>query len=492
MLNSANQPVNTDLSGERWPRRPAWSAVVRGVVLAVPLVAGFGAALAVAGALPRPHGVAGTVAWYGATLAASLVAVVVVDRLARRLLPLASLLRLTLVFPDQAPSRMAVALSASSRTRIDAMLRAATNAEDEAGVQTLVTLATALNSHDRRTRGHAERTRALAELVGEELGLSSRDADRLRWAALLHDVGKIRVPSSLLNKRGPLTASEWTTMERHPVEGAVLVESMRPWLGEWVDGIGQHHERFDGSGYPDGLAHDEISLAARIIAVADSFETMTAVRAYNKPKSVADARREVVRCAGSHFDPTVVRALLNVSLGRMRWTVGVAAWIAELPILGVPTRVSAEVVSGAAALQPAANAAVGAVLVAAASVAVPVAPAVTAVAPPAPAPAAGSARPTATAGAVGGTSLATVVTVPPPAPVASVTAAAAPASASDATSADHGDGATNPTRPTDVHTGYPGDDPASVHDDSGRHDPSGPGDGGEHDAGDHASWRHDH
>jgi len=481
MLDSANQPVDTDLSGQRWPRRRAWSAVVRGVVLAVPLAAGFGAALAVAGALPRPHGVAGTVAWYSATLAASIAAVFLVDRLARRLLPLASLLRLTLVFPDEAPSRMAVALSASSRTRIDAALRQTTNAEDEAGVRTLVTLATALSSHDRRTRGHAERTRALAELVGEELGLSNRDRDRLRWAALLHDVGKIRVPSALLNKRGPLTASEWTTMQRHPVEGAALVESMRPWLGDWVDGIGQHHERFDGSGYPDGLARDEISLAARIIAVADSFETMTAVRAYNKPKSVAAGRREMVRCAGSHFDPTVVRALLNVSLGRMRWTVGIAAWIAELPVLGVPTRVSAEVVTGAAALQPAASAAVGAVLVAAASVAVPVAPAVTAgapPAPPAPVPAVGSPIRAATAGAGAGTSVATVVTVAPPAPAAPVTATA---SASDPTPADGGDGATNPTRSTDVHPDHQGDDPTRVHDDGGGHDPWGHGDGGGHD-----------
>ncbi|HEY6318593.1 MAG TPA: HD-GYP domain-containing protein [Acidimicrobiia bacterium] len=459
---------------------------MRGVVLAVPLAAGFGAALAVAGALPHPHGVAGTVAWYSATLAASLVTVFVVDRLARRLLPSASLLRLTLVFPDQAPSRMAVALSASSRTRIDAALRDATNAEDEAGVHTLVALATVLNSHDRRTRGHAERTRALAELVGEELGLSSRDRDRLRWAALLHDVGKIRVPSALLNKRGPLTDSEWTTMERHPVEGAVLVESLRPWLGDWVDGIGQHHERFDGSGYPDGLAHDEISFAARIITVADSFETMTAVRAYNKPKSVAAARREMVRCAGSHFDPTVVRALLNVSLGRLRWTVGIAAWVAELPILGVPTRVSADVVTGAAALQPAA---VGAVLVAAASVAVPVAPAVNAtapLAPPAPPPAVGSPISPATADAGGGTSVATVVTVPPLAPAAPVTATAAPASANDPTPADGGDGATDPTRSTDVHPDHQGD-PARVHDDGGGHDPSGHDDGG-----DHGSRRGDH
>jgi len=382
MAVGVEESARGELRGERWPRRVVWSVVVRGLVLAVPIAAGFAAALAVAGALPPAHGLAPTVGWYAATLAASVTTVVLVGRLARRLLPLAALLRLTLLFPDRAPSRLAVALTASSRWRLDVERRRP--AGGDPNVRTLVTLAASLNDHDRLTRGHSERTRALAEMIGGELGLSSDDTDRLRWVAFLHDIGKTQVPARLLNKRGRLTDAEWATMRRHPSHGAALAEPMRPWLGDWLEGIEQHHERYDGTGYPYGLARGQISLAARIVAVADSFETMTAVRSYNTPMTVVEARRELVRCAGSHFDPSVVRGLLNASIGRVRWTVGVAAWIAELPILGVPTRAGAELAASTAALQPATSAAVGALLFAVAGVTPAALPAVTTVSAAAP------------------------------------------------------------------------------------------------------------
>jgi hypothetical protein len=267
---------------------------------------------------------------------------------------------------------------------------------------------------------------------------------------------------------------------------------MRPWLGDWIDGIGQHHERFDGSGYPHGLARDEISLAARIIAVADSFETMTAVRSYNKPKTVVEARQELVRCAGSDFDPVVVRGMLNVSLGRVRWTIGLAAWVAEMPFLGVPARVSAEVVTRAAAVQPAANAAVGAVLVAAATVAVPAIPATTtAPAPSVSAPAAPARTPAASAlGAGGGTSVATVVTTPPPAPApATAPPATSPAAASAAAPArTSGASASDANRGTDEH-GQPFGGGGDHGDDPGRGDQH---DAGAHggDQGDGSNWSH--
>ena len=475
MRDAAEQLLEPDLSGSRWTRRPRSSAVVRGAVLAVPLVAGFGVAYAIAGALPRPQGLVATVAWYGVTLAASLATVWLLGRLARRLLPLVSLLRLTLVFPDRAPSRLAVALSASSRSRLDAELERAAGRGEEGNVRLLVTLAAALSGHDRRTRGHCERTRALAEVVGEELGLSSADQDRLRWAALLHDIGKIRVPAHVLNKRGRLTTGEWATLQRHPIEGAALAEPLRPWLGEWVDGVGQHHERFDGRGYPGGLRRDEISLAARIIAVADSFETMTAVRSYNKPKTVTEARRELVRCAGSDFDPAVVRGLLNVSLGRVRWTIGLAAWLAELPILGVPAQVSAEVVTRAAALQPVTKAAVGAALVAAASVTAPVVPAASGVAPPATsapaAPGLGSSGAPAAAGG-GVTPIAATVTAHSLGPAPPTVLAPAPAADATPPSATS-NGNANSSRATDEARG-PSDEHHGGGDARGRgdgHDP---------------------
>ncbi len=344
---------------------------MRTTALLVPLATAFATGLLVSQALPARHGALPMGLRYVLTLAASLAAFFVVDRLARRLLPLAVLLRLTLSFPDRAPSRLAVALGASSRARLDAALAGRDPEGTDDHLRDLVTLAAALNSHDRRTRGHCERTRALAELLAEELHLSEVDTERLRWIAFLHDIGKLNVPAPVLNKAGPLTTAERNQITRHPIDGASIAAPLRGWLGDWVDGIAQHHERFDGSGYPDGLAGDQICLAGRITAVVDSFECMTAVRSYNRPKNVEDARSELVRCAGTDYDPRLVRAFLSISIGRVRWRVGLAAWIAELPFIGIPTRAAAAVVTRAAVLQPTANAAAAALLVTVAGVATP-------------------------------------------------------------------------------------------------------------------------
>ena len=159
------------LAGQRWTSRPAASMLVRVAVLAVPFGAAVATGAAIGGLLAPPQGTAATAGWYAATLAGSLVVFVAFDRVARRLLPLALLLRLTLVFPDQAPLRLAVALGASSRTGLAAALTGVEDPAPDANLQSLVTLAAALNSHDRRTRGHSARVRALTDLVAVELGL---------------------------------------------------------------------------------------------------------------------------------------------------------------------------------------------------------------------------------------------------------------------------------------------------------------------------------
>src|SRR5205807_6643171 len=147
-------------------------------------------------------------------------------------------------------------------------------------------------------------------LLGEQVGLSQEERDRLRWAALLHDVGKVHVPSTLLNKPGAPDEAEWAIIHRHPAEGALLAGPLRHWLGEWVDTIEQHHERWDGLGYPKGLKGEQICRGARIVAVADAFEVMTAARSYKRPMDVKAARAELTDAAGSQFDPTMVRAFL--------------------------------------------------------------------------------------------------------------------------------------------------------------------------------------
>ena len=138
--------------------------------------------------------------------------------------------------------------------------------------------------------------------------------------------------------------------------GRRLVAPLVPWLGEWGLAIEQHHESFNGSGYPFGLSGDGISLGARIVAVADAFEVMTAIRSYKKALSPVAARQELTRCAGSQFDPAIVRALLNVSIGRVRWVIGPVSWVADVPLLarlsvaGHALVTTTQVAVGAAAL----------------------------------------------------------------------------------------------------------------------------------------------
>ena len=138
----------------------------------------------------------------------------------------------------------------------------------------------------------------------------------------------------MLNKRGRLTAREWEQIKEHPSIGARLTRSLEPWLGDWVRGVGEHHERWDGDGYPAGLRGTEISLAARIIAVADAFDVMTAARSYKEPLPAEAARTELVRCAGTQFDEEVVRAFVAVSVGRLRRTMGPSAALAQVPVVG--------------------------------------------------------------------------------------------------------------------------------------------------------------
>ncbi len=324
---------------DRWHARPFWSGLLRVLVLVIPVAAGVGAAIFLSQAVPRPPGFLGSALWWIGLFVASAVAASLVDRVARKMLPLAALLGLTMIFPDKAPSRFAVARRVGSVRNLEERVRHAKRygIEDDPAraAETILTLVAALNLHDRKTRGHSERVRALTDMLADELRLDGDARDRLRWAALLHDIGKLEVEARVLNKPGKPTPDEWESLKRHPQEGARIAGPLLPWLGEWGLAIEQHHERFDGGGYPRGVGGSQLSLAGRMLTVTDSFETMTAARSYKKPMSVVRARRELARCAGTQFDPTVVRAFLNISLGRMVWQVGPASWLAQLPFVGM-------------------------------------------------------------------------------------------------------------------------------------------------------------
>src|SRR3954467_10067581 len=206
----------------RWESRSAWATSLRLTVLVGPVVASVGAAWGCRLLLPAPTGAAARLADLGVLLVVSTLPVVLVDRLARRLLPLVTLLDLSMLFPDRAPSRLAVARAAIRRRPIEEQLARVRDAGADPGAvaREILTLVAAMSAHDRPTRGHAERVRMFTDLLAEELGLPRRDRDLLRWAAILHDVGKLRVPAYLLNKPGKPTEEEWTVLKAHPAHGA--------------------------------------------------------------------------------------------------------------------------------------------------------------------------------------------------------------------------------------------------------------------------------
>ncbi|HZS15971.1 MAG TPA: HD domain-containing phosphohydrolase [Candidatus Dormibacteraeota bacterium] len=321
-----------------WRARPWLGRAVRAFALLAPIAVALGVSVALAGHLPRSGALAQPVVWWACVTLAPMVAVALLERAARRLLPLAALLSLSMVFPDQAPRRFKVARRVGSpadlRRRLEEARERGLSDSTTESLQTVLELASALSVHDKRTRGHSERVRVFTDMLATEMKLSAEDRSKLRWASLLHDIGKLRVSHDILNKPGRPSAEEWEELRRHPQEGARLAGPIIDWLGELGPAIAHHHERWDGGGYPLGLAGERISLGGRIVAVADAFETMTAARAYKKPMRPEAARQELVACAGAHFDPAVVRAFLQISLRKVTRAVGLSAWVAQFPTLG--------------------------------------------------------------------------------------------------------------------------------------------------------------
>jgi diguanylate cyclase (GGDEF)-like protein/putative nucleotidyltransferase with HDIG domain len=175
-------------------------------------------------------------------------------------------------------------------------------------------LAGIVDMRDPYTAGHSRRVHDLALAMGRELGLSRSELDGLGRAALFHDIGKLIVPDVILLKPGPLTKEEWALMRRHAQEGARIIERLG-FLADAVPAIRHHHERIDGTGYPDGLAGDEIPLAARVIHVAGAYDSIRTNRIYQPARSTAEAISELRRLAGSQFCPVCVSALEKALAG---------------------------------------------------------------------------------------------------------------------------------------------------------------------------------
>ncbi|GEN81004.1 HD-GYP domain-containing protein [Actinotalea fermentans] len=315
-----------------WRPRPALARALRATLAVLPVGVAAAAGLLAVRFLPPER--VGLDPWLWLALEVSVCSALLyaVGRLSRRLLPLATLLRLTLVLPDRVPSRAAAVRRSSSVEGLHARLLLASD-DPEPDAALLLELVSALARHDHATFRHSERVQSYAALIGRELGLPAPDVARLGWAALLHDVGKLSVPVGVLNKPARPDADEWAALAGHAAAGGELVAPLARWLGPWAAAIDEHHERWDGAGYPRGLAGEQISLAARIVAVADAYDVITSTRAYKSALPADAARAELARCAGAQFEPAIVRAFLAVGLGELRRVAGPLALVGTLPVV---------------------------------------------------------------------------------------------------------------------------------------------------------------
>jgi len=182
--------------------------------------------------------------------------------------------------------------------------------EQRAYDRTVRALMAAVETKDVYTRGHSERVSAASVLVARVIGMKEDRVVSLRYAGMLHDVGKLGVPTRVLQKSGRLTEGEFAAIQRHPVQGLEIVREIE-FLDEAMAGIMHHHERLDGLGYPMGLTGDQIPEFARVIAVADAFDSMTTTRSYRGARTIDEAIIELRRCSGNQFDPPMVDALIS-------------------------------------------------------------------------------------------------------------------------------------------------------------------------------------
>jgi diguanylate cyclase (GGDEF)-like protein/putative nucleotidyltransferase with HDIG domain len=182
-------------------------------------------------------------------------------------------------------------------------------------IDTVTSLAFAIDAKDHYTQGHSQKVSAYAALVAEALGMPDAEVEEVRLGGVLHDIGKVGIPEAILNKSGPLNPEEWETMKSHVYFGAKILEPLRA-ISRIAQMVKHHHEFFDGSGYPDALSGEQIPLGARIIAIADAYDTITSDRTYKKARTSAEALAELERCANAQFDGELISVFVR-TLGQL-------------------------------------------------------------------------------------------------------------------------------------------------------------------------------
>ncbi|MFL7891689.1 MAG: HD-GYP domain-containing protein [Anaerolineales bacterium] len=174
----------------------------------------------------------------------------------------------------------------------------------------LAVLANAIEVRDQYTRGHVERVMSYSFAIAEKVTDPAVDHEQLRFGAMLHDIGKINIRETTLCKQDSLSTVEWSEIQLHPATGAEMIKDI-PYLMPAIPAVRYHHERWDGSGYPDGLRGEEIPLVARIVSVADAFDAMTTDRPYSAARSLEQAKQEILVGSGSRYDPFIVEAFMK-------------------------------------------------------------------------------------------------------------------------------------------------------------------------------------
>ena len=180
----------------------------------------------------------------------------------------------------------------------------------QAVLDTVTSLAFAIDAKDHYTQGHSQKVSAYAALIAEGLNMSDTEVEEIRLGGVLHDIGKVAIPENILNKSGPLNPEEWEIMKSHVTYGAKILEPLEP-LVRVREMVQHHHEYFDGSGYPHALSGENIPLGARIVAVADAYDTITSDRTYKKGRSSKEALLELERCANAQFDGKIVELFVR-------------------------------------------------------------------------------------------------------------------------------------------------------------------------------------
>ncbi len=341
---SAEKPLSTE---KTWRGHPLLGRFLRVAIPAAPFVPAFVVAMVLTKLFANSNWSAPIRLGWAAVM--FLVAATIVKfamKSTRRLQPLSALIQMNLTFPDSAPSRIALAKQLSDSTKSDEVwgtfYAKGFSADPQVAAVEVFHLIEAMNRHDAKGPGHTERVRAIADSMARAMELPEKERAMLGWSALIHDLGKLAIDPALLGRDGGLTDQEYEVVQSHAADMEWRIKPLLPWLGDYALAATQHHERFDGSGYPKGTLGADMPLSTRIVAVADALEVMTASRSYTEKMSYHDAHVEIVACVGAQFDPKVVRALDKIDAKTQQMVTGLlSSWTGELVGGGSPSTAAA-------------------------------------------------------------------------------------------------------------------------------------------------------